>query len=76
MNAQRRKEIERALEMISEASSILEYCRDEEEAAFDNMPENLQDTERGQQMAEFISQLEDSISSLEDAREYAEYCLN
>lgn len=41
MNDARRKEIEKALGLISEAKSILETARDEEQEYFDNMPENM-----------------------------------
>ena len=38
----------------------------EEQEAFDNMPESLQDSERGQTMYENIDNLESATSDLED----------
>lgn len=75
MNANRRKEIQRAVDMLEEAKSILEYCRDEEQDALDNMPESLQESERGQKMEEYIDQLDNSISSVEESVEFAMECL-
>ena len=36
--------------MIQNAHDVLEEVRDEEQDAFDNMPEGLQDSERGDLM--------------------------
>lgn len=75
MNANRRKEIQRAVDMLEEAKSILENCRDEEQDALDNMPESLQESERGQKMEEYIDQLDNAISSVEESVEFAMECL-
>lgn len=61
MNKARRKEIARAIELIEEAREILENVRDEEQDAFDNLPESLQSSERGEAMEEYISTLDDFI---------------
>ena len=60
MNKVRRK---RLVAVESELESIIS----EEQEAFDNMPENLQDSEKGEKMEEDISVLESSreeISSI------------
>jgi len=41
--------------------------RDEEQEAYDNMPESFQGGEKGEKAQECISAIEDAISSLEDA---------
>lgn len=41
------------LELISQAKDILEEVKDEEQEAFDNLPESFQYGERGDQMQEF-----------------------
>ena len=46
MNKARRKQLEKASALLSEAREIIESCRDEEQDAFDNMPEGLQQSER------------------------------
>lgn len=66
MNKPRRKELERALAMIAEARAIIENCADEEQEAFDNMPEGLQESERGEKMEEAISAMVDAYETLEE----------
>lgn len=65
MNKARRKEIAKAIELIEEAYGILDMVRDEEQEAFDNMPEGLQGSERGEQMEEYIYTLEEVLESLD-----------
>lgn len=65
MNKARRKEIARAIELMDEAREILEAVKDEEQEAFDNMPESLQCSERGETMEEYIGTLEDVVYNLE-----------
>lgn len=73
MNNKRRKEIANAIRQIENVvSSILA----DEEEAFDNMPESLQGSERGDMSQEAqdnlsgaVDALEEAISCLEDASE-------
>lgn len=73
MNKQRRKEIANAIRQIENVvSSILA----DEEEAFDNMPEGLQGSERGDisqeaqgNLSSAIDALEEAIICLEDASE-------
>ena len=65
MNKTRRKEIARAIELMEQAREILEAVRDEEQEAFDNMPESLQGSERGEAMEGYISTLEEVVGSLD-----------
>ena len=44
----------------------LEEVKDEEEEAYENLPESLQECERGEQMSEYISTLDDVYGSIED----------
>lgn len=76
MNAQRRQDIQRAIDLLEEAKTILETSIDDEQGAFDNMPESLQYSERGQKMEEYISYLEDAVSDIEDAMQNAGECIN
>ena len=50
MKEERLKTLKQCLNMIQNAHDILEEVRDEEQDAFDNMPEGLQDSERGDMM--------------------------
>ena len=66
MNNERRKQIDAALEFIVEARGILESVRDEEQGAFDNLPESFQDSEKGERMQDAVSSLEEAIADLEN----------
>ena len=66
MNKARRKEIERAILVIESVQLSLESLVDEEQEAFDNLPESIQGSERGDDMETAISILEDQRSNLDD----------
>lgn len=44
----------------------IEAVMDEEEEAYDNLPDGLRETDRGEQMAENVSELQGVIESLEN----------
>lgn len=58
MNKQRRKQIAAAIELIEQAQAILEEVTAEEQEAYDNLPEGIQASERGELMEEYIYTLE------------------
>lgn len=64
MNRVRRKSLKDVLGKMDELSAVLENVKDaiqavldEEQEAYDNLPEGLQEAERGQQMQEYIEAL-------------------
>lgn len=67
MNKQRRKEIDRIADELRNIHSLLEDLQNEEQEYLDNMPENMQQGDRGQQAEEAISALEDAVSSIDEA---------
>lgn len=67
MNNLRRKTLQDLYDIIANAKDNLDEVRDEEECYKDNMPENLQGSERYERAEEAIDALESAISSLEDA---------
>lgn len=67
MNKQGRVSLEKAEALIREAASIIEDVRNEEQEKFDNLPEGLQYSEKGQRFEEIVSVLEDVESALEEA---------
>mgnify|MGYP006391950111 CR=1 FL=1 len=76
MNAQRRKEIAKAIALIEDAIAILDSVAEEEREAYDNLPESLQYSEHDERMEECAdaieyvsSELTDQIDSLNDAIE-------
>ena len=76
MNNERRKEITAILEQMSELRGKVEDLQNQEQEAFDNMPEGLQQSDRGQACETAASRLDDAMtafdeieSALEDAKE-------
>lgn len=67
MNNNRRKELNRALPLLAEALEIIESVKDEEQDAFDCMPEGLQTSERGETMENNVSVLDDAICNINDS---------
>ena len=76
MNATRRKQLEKIADKLDELNAELESLRDDEQNAFDNMPESLQDSERGERMTTIIDYLDDATSSLSDTIDYIESAIN
>lgn len=69
MNKQTRKELEEVSFDLLELILKVEYIRDEEQEKFDNLPEGLQESERGQKFEETVDALEEVINSLEEAND-------
>lgn len=86
MNNERRKELKKATELceeaqnkLQEAKEIVECCREEEEECYDNLPESLQDGEKGSlmqdamdNMGEFIDGCDDVINEIDGLYGYLE----
>lgn len=71
MNKVRRKELQELYDIISEAKDRLEMLHDEEEYK-DNMPENLQSSERYERAEAAVDALDSAVTSLEEALDYIE----
>lgn len=67
MNADRRVKLNKAQNALSEAKEIIEEIQGEEQEAFDNMPEGLQSSDKGQRAEEIISYLEDAANRCDEA---------
>lgn len=67
MNKSRRATLNMIVNAIEELKTQLESVRDDEQDAFDNMPESLQESERGETMQEAIDNMEYAIDNLDDA---------
>ena len=72
MNKPRRKELQAIYELISEARERLEIVKDEEEEYMDNMPENLQGSERYERAEEIVDNLDEAIDELDNILETIE----
>lgn len=69
MNKERRKAIQKAIQKIEE---LVQNIFDEEQAAYDNMPESLQESENGLNSMDAQESLEAAIDALEEAVSYLE----
>lgn len=67
MNKCRRAAIENIRTRLEGLKEELEFLQEEEQEAFDNLPESLQGGDRGQQMDEYITKLGDAVSDFENA---------
>jgi len=70
MNNNRRKIIQGMRDSIIDLQTKLEEVQSEEQDAYDNLPESLQDSEKGQVMYDALDNIESAISSLNEAMEY------
>lgn len=69
MNNKRRTQLERALSILSNASSILEDVLDAEQDSMDNYPENLQSTDRFERMEQAVDSLGEALDLISGAKE-------
>lgn len=68
MNKDRRKRLREICDILEEQQAALEEIRDEEQEAFDNLPEGHQSAERGQAMEEAADDLDTACCVLESLR--------
>ena len=69
MNKNRRNAISDIYDKLTDIQSDLECIRDEEQEAFDNLPESIQYSERGERMEEYISSLDEALDYVDYAAE-------
>ena len=67
MNKSRRARLAKVRNMLDDAMSELEDILFEEEMVFDNMPENLQESQRAMDMENNVEQMSEAVSSIEQA---------
>lgn len=65
MNKDRRNKVSDAISSLSNAWNILNKVRDDEQSAFDNCPESLQNSEKGAVMEDWIGVLSDSLDVID-----------
>lgn len=69
MNKDRRKQLAEIAELLGELQERISVLKDEEEEGFDNLPESLQQGERGQAMEAAKEQMDSAMSAIEEAVE-------
>jgi len=67
MNHARRKDIEAARALLDEARGLLECVAEAEREAYDNMPEGLQSSERGEASEAAADALDEAVQYIDDA---------
>ena len=67
MNKERRRRIKESVESLRVILAEVEAIKDDEEWAFDNMPEGLQNSMRGENSQEAIEYLEDATDKIDKA---------
>lgn len=69
MNRGRRKRLQEVYDALEEQPTALEEIRDEEQESYDNYPESLQESERGQALYENVDSLDSAYNDLESLME-------
>ena len=69
MNKKDRAQLAKATELLEQAKSIIEDLAVSEREKYDNMPESLQQGERGEAMSAAADALEEAQTGMEEALE-------
>lgn len=72
MNNQKREKLKLARSYLSKASDIVSGVLDDEQDCLDNMPDNLQYSDKYERMEAAINELEDGLNNIEAAEECLE----
>lgn len=67
MNNARRREVKELIKLLNKASQLVSDILNDEECAFNNLNDSLQQTMRGEQMEENIDQLEETLEYIEES---------
>lgn len=67
MNKARRNTIQALLTQLEEIAQAIENIRQKEECVYDNTPENLQNSQRYQDMEENLCELEEAVTGISDS---------
>lgn len=76
VNKKRRKEINKLMDKLSELKEHADTLMTQEQDYFDNMPSNLQDSDKGIESAGFISNLEAVVEGIDQAVNNLEEIIN
>lgn len=63
---QKRSDVEKAKALAEKAKDIIDDMHDEEQDAYDNLPESFQSGDRGRQMEENIMNMESAMDEIDD----------
>lgn len=65
MNKQRRSVLREIIDRLYPIKDEIEAVMDEEQDAYDNLPDGIRESDRGETMADNVSELQDVIDSLD-----------
>lgn len=74
MNNERRKRLAEAQALLADAAQIISEVQADEQDAFDNLPEGLQASERGERMEEIANALEEATNEIDNIVETLNDC--
>lgn len=66
MNKERRDQLREAIRYIESAKYIITDVKEQEERAYDNLPEGLQYSDRGSNIEENVDSMDDIIEEIEN----------
>lgn len=72
MNNARRKQLAEIAEQLQELRDRIEQLQGEEQDGFDNLPESLQQGERGQAMEQAAEQMGNALDAIDEAAQALE----
>ena len=72
MNKQRRKDIDTIIQALEEIREQIQFVLEEEQEYLNNIPENLQNSERYETAQTAVSELEEADGSIDDIIEHLE----
>lgn len=67
MNKGRRAELKSIAGKLEKLKEEIEFTRMDEETSFENLPESLQESERGEAMQEAMDDMVDAMDNIEEA---------
>ena len=70
MNKIGRKQIEAIINKLESLRDEIETLKDEEQEKYDNLPDSLQDSERGETFTDNVDNMETAYDSLDEAIGY------
>lgn len=72
MNKQRRREISKVMQALDEIHTSISDIWGEEEESYDNLPDSIRYSERGDAHENAIDALQSAMGSIEEASDYLE----
>ena len=76
MNKTIRKRINELMEGLQSIRDEIEMIADQEQEKYDNLPESLQSSERGETLESVIESLQSGMGSIDEAIEYFEEAIS